>query len=180
MARLSGGMCRASRLASATGENERARTRIPGYRLANASRREEALPAAAEAAEIRRRLAAARPDGFEPARAESLSNLGNRLADAGRREEALPAAAEAAEIRWRLAAARPDAFEPALATSLSPLSACRASRTSSLAETGSPAGRNPSRRTGCAIANSATSSSSQYTANSTHWLPGPTPRWSIS
>ena len=53
-----------------------------------------------------------------------------------------------------------------------PLSACRASRTSSSAQTGSPAGRDPGRRTGPAIANSATSSPSQYTANSPHWLPG--------
>ncbi len=61
-----------------------------------------------------------------------------------------------------------------------PLSACRASRTSSSAQTGSPAGRDPGRRTGPAIANSATSSPSQYTANSPHWLPEPMPRWSIS
>jgi len=139
-----------------------------------------ALPAAAEAAEIYRRLAAARPADVEAALATSLSNLGNRLAEVGRREEALAAAAEAAEIRRRLAAARPGAFEPALATSLSPLSACRASRTSSSAETGSPAGRDPGRSTDAAIANSATSSPSQYTANSPHWLPEPMPRWSIS
>ncbi len=61
-----------------------------------------------------------------------------------------------------------------------PLSACRASRTSSSAQTGSPAGRDPGRRTGPAIANSATSSPSQYTANSPHWLPEPMPRSSIS
>ena len=45
----------AHRLASATGDDERARLHaILGYRLANASRPEEALAATAEAAEIRR------------------------------------------------------------------------------------------------------------------------------
>jgi hypothetical protein len=64
----------AHRLASATGDDERARLHaLLGYRLANASRPEEALAAAAEAAEIYRRLAAARPAAFEPDLARSLS-----------------------------------------------------------------------------------------------------------
>ena len=112
----------AHRLAHATGDDERARLHERlGYRLANASRPEEALAAAGEAVEIRRRLAAARPDAFEPDLAMSLNNLGNRLSELRRAEEALAAAGEAVEIRLRLAAARPDAFEPDLAMSLNNL-----------------------------------------------------------
>jgi tetratricopeptide (TPR) repeat protein len=92
-----------------------------GNRLSNLGRREEALAAAREAVEIRRRLAADRPDAFLPDLATSLNNLGNRLGDLGRREEALAAAREAVEIRRRLAADRPDAFLPDLATSLNNL-----------------------------------------------------------
>ena len=109
----------AHRLASATSDDERARLHATlGYRLANASRPEEALAATAEAAEIRRRLAAARPAAFEPALARALSNLSVLLSQVGRREEALAAAEEAAEIYRRLAAARPAAFEPELARGL--------------------------------------------------------------
>ena len=109
----------AHRLASATSDDERARLHATlGYRLANASRPEEALAATAEAAEIRRRLAAARPAAFEPALARALSNLSVLLSGLGRREEALAATAEAAEIYRRLAAARPAAFEPELARGL--------------------------------------------------------------
>ena len=110
------------RLARATGDDERARLHATlGYRLANASRPEEALAATGEAVEIRRRLAAARPGAFEPDLATSLNNISVGLSGLGRREEALAAAVEAVEIRRRLAAARPGAFEPDLAMSLSNL-----------------------------------------------------------
>ena len=91
-------------------------------RLADLGRREEALAAIQEAAEVYRELAAARPDAFRPDLATSLNNLSNRLGDLGRREEALAAIQEAAEVYRELAAARPDAFRPALATSLNNLS----------------------------------------------------------
>jgi tetratricopeptide (TPR) repeat protein len=82
---------------------------------------EEALQAAQEAVEIRRRLAQDRPDAFLPDLAGSLNNLGNRLSALGRREEALQAAQEAVEIYRRLAQDRPDAFLPDLAMSLNNL-----------------------------------------------------------
>lgn len=87
-------------------------------RLAALGRREEALAAIKEAVELRRALAAARPDAFRPDLASSLNNLSNRLADLGRREEALAAIEEAVEILRALAAARPLAFAEPLATSL--------------------------------------------------------------
>jgi tetratricopeptide (TPR) repeat protein len=83
--------------------------------LSALGRREEALAATAEAVELRRTLAAARPDAFLPDLASSLNNLGIRLSALGRREEALAATAEAVELRRTLAAARPDAFTPDLA-----------------------------------------------------------------
>ena len=91
-------------------------------RLADLGRREEALAASQEAAEVYRELAAARPDAFRPDLATSLNNLALRLADLGRREEALAAIEEAVAIRRELAAARPDAFRPDLAMSLNNLS----------------------------------------------------------
>ena len=57
--------------------------------------RDDALAATQEAVEIRRRLAADRPDAFLPDLAASLNNLGAMLSDLGRREEALAAAREA-------------------------------------------------------------------------------------
>ena len=84
---------------------------------------ESALPAVEKAVEIRRGLAAARPDAFLPDLATALSNQSLRLTELGRREDALAAIEEAVEI-WRgLAAARPDAFLPDLATALSSRSA---------------------------------------------------------
>ncbi len=70
-------------------------------------RREEALNAALEAAEIYRKLAEANPGAFLPDLAASLNNLGNRYSQLGRREEALNAALEAAEIYRKLAEANP-------------------------------------------------------------------------
>ncbi|MER6086307.1 tetratricopeptide repeat protein, partial [Streptomyces sp. NPDC001833] len=79
----------------------------------------EALTAAEEAVEIRRRLAAVNPAAYEPDLAASLTNLGTFLAGAGRRGEALTATEQAVEIHRRLAAVNPAAYEPDLARSLS-------------------------------------------------------------
>jgi tetratricopeptide (TPR) repeat protein len=67
-------------------------------RLSELGRREEALAAAQEAVQIRRALAAARPEAFTPDLARSLSNLAAMLSELGRREEALAAAQEAAAL----------------------------------------------------------------------------------
>jgi tetratricopeptide (TPR) repeat protein len=74
-------------------------------------RREDALAAIEEAAQVYRELAAARPDAFRPDLASSLNNLSVRLADLGRREDALAAIEEAAGIRRELAARWPDAHQ---------------------------------------------------------------------
>ena len=58
-------------------------------RLSGVGRREEALAAAREAADLYRELAAERPDAFRPNLAMSLNNLSNRLSEVGRREDAL-------------------------------------------------------------------------------------------
>ncbi len=89
-----------------------------GYALSALGRREEALAAAQEAADLYRQLAQARPQAFLPDLAMSLNNLGNMLSDLGRREEALAAAQEAVTIRRQLAQAQPQAFLPDLAMSL--------------------------------------------------------------
>ena len=89
--------------------------------MSGLGRHEDALAAAGEAADLYRRLAAARPDTFLPNLATSLSNLGKYFGDLGRSEEALAAAQEATDIYRRLAAARPDAFLPNLALSLNNL-----------------------------------------------------------
>ena len=111
------------RLASATDDDERATLHtLLGYRLANASRYEEALAATGEAAGIYRRLAAAQSDAFEPDLARTLENVSTLFSRLGRPEEALAAAGEAAESWRRLAAARPAVFEPDLAGALTNLS----------------------------------------------------------
>ena len=92
--------------------------------LSELGRREEALAAAQEAADLYRGLAAERPDAFTPDLAMSLNNLANWLSELGRREEALAAAQEAADLYRGLAAARPDAFTPDLAMSLNNLAKC--------------------------------------------------------
>ena len=66
--------------------------------LSELGRREEALAAAEEAADLYRALAAARPEAFTPYLATSLNTLANRLSELGRREEALAAAQEAAAL----------------------------------------------------------------------------------
>jgi tetratricopeptide (TPR) repeat protein len=90
-------------------------------RLSALGEREAALKAAQEAVDIRRVLAAARPDAFTADLAMSLNNLANRLSALGQREAALKAAQEAVDIRRVLAAARPDAFTADLAMSLNNL-----------------------------------------------------------
>ncbi|WP_019927174.1 tetratricopeptide repeat protein [Nocardia sp. BMG111209] len=89
-------------------------------RLGDLGRREDALAAAVEAVEIRRRLAATDPDTYLPDLAMSVHNLAVRLNYLGRREEAL-IAVEAVEIWRRLAAADPDAYLPDLAAGVNNL-----------------------------------------------------------
>jgi tetratricopeptide (TPR) repeat protein len=98
--------------------------------LAQAGEREAALQTAQEAVDIRRELAAQRPDVFRPDLAASLNTLATRLSDLGEREAALQAAQEAVDIRRELAAQRPDVFRPDLAGSLNTL----ATRLSDLGE----------------------------------------------
>jgi hypothetical protein len=106
------------------GDNDETRAFVYGilsHRLGNTNRLEEALAAAEQTVEIRRRLAADQPNVFEPDLARSLTYLGLMLAKLGRLEESLAAAEEAAGNFRRLAAVWPQAFESGLATSLSSL-----------------------------------------------------------
>jgi tetratricopeptide (TPR) repeat protein len=89
--------------------------------LALAGQREPALGTAQEALDIRRELAAQRPDVFLPGLAMSLNNLANMLSELGQREPALGAAQEAAELYRELAEQRPDVFRPDLAAALNTL-----------------------------------------------------------
>jgi hypothetical protein len=92
-----------------------------GWALSALGRREEALAATQEAADLYRDLARQNPQAFLPDLAMSLNNLGKMLSDLGRREEALAATQEAVEIRRDLAQANPQAFLPDLAGSLNNL-----------------------------------------------------------
>ena len=92
-----------------------------GVALSQLGRPAEALPVTEEAVAIRRELAAASPDRYRSALAESLSNLGVRFSALGRPADALPAEQEAVAIRRELAAASPDRYRPDLAASLSNL-----------------------------------------------------------
>jgi tetratricopeptide (TPR) repeat protein len=74
--------------------------------LSALGRREEALTAAQEAADLYRGLARARPEVFTPDLAMSLNNLANVLLELGRREAALTAAQEAADLHRALARGR--------------------------------------------------------------------------
>lgn len=89
--------------------------------LAATGRRAEALPAAEEATDLYRRLAAEHPGAFDPPLAAALNDLGVLLADAGRPDDALAAGREAVEVRRRLADTQPEAYDPDLASSLSNL-----------------------------------------------------------
>jgi tetratricopeptide (TPR) repeat protein len=90
--------------------------------LVNLGEHEKALTAIQEAVVIRRRLAAANPQAFDPHLAGSLNNLSTCWSGVGDRKQALAAIQEAVKIRRRLAAANPQAFEPGLASSLNNLS----------------------------------------------------------
>jgi tetratricopeptide (TPR) repeat protein len=92
-----------------------------GRALSALGRREEALAATQEAADLYRDLARANPQAFLPDLATSLNNLGNRLSDLGRREEALKATQESVDIRRKLAEQNRQAFLPDLAMSLNNL-----------------------------------------------------------
>jgi len=92
-----------------------------GNALSALGRREEALAATQEAADLYRGLAQADPQAFLPDLAGSLNNLGNRLSALGRREEALIATHEAVTIQRELAHSNPDAFLPGLARNLNDL-----------------------------------------------------------
>lgn len=81
----------------------------------------EAVAAAQEAVDIRRRLADVDPDAYEANLALTLNNLGNRLSEVpDRREDALAASQEAVTIFRRLATTK-SAYEPGLAITLSTL-----------------------------------------------------------
>ncbi|KAF7967312.1 hypothetical protein HWV62_34741 [Athelia sp. TMB] len=91
-------------------------------RLSDLGRHEEALVANQEAVELRRTLAAERPQAFNADLAESLNNLSVDLSSQGRHGEALAAIQEAVGLRRVLAAERPEAFNADLAQSLNNLS----------------------------------------------------------
>jgi tetratricopeptide (TPR) repeat protein len=93
-----------------------------GTWLGDLGQHEEALAAAKEAVDIRRRLAETHPDAFLPDLAMSLNNISVDLFNLGRREEALAATEESVNIGRRLAETRPDAFLPTLASSLNNIS----------------------------------------------------------
>jgi tetratricopeptide (TPR) repeat protein len=92
--------------------------------LRELGQREAALQAAQEAADIRRELAAQRPDTFQPDLAASLNTLATMCSELGQREAALRPAQEAVDIRRGLAVQRLDAFRPDLARSLMVLALC--------------------------------------------------------
>ena len=75
------------------------------------------LAASTEAVDIRRELAAARPDAFRPGLAGSLNNQSTALAGLARREDALAASEEAVAICRELIAIVP-VFRQSLARSL--------------------------------------------------------------
>jgi len=72
-------------------------------RLSYMDRREEALEAVQEAAELYRQLAKDDPTAFNPDLAISLDILSNHLSNLGHREDALDAIREAVELHRRLA-----------------------------------------------------------------------------
>jgi tetratricopeptide (TPR) repeat protein/nucleoside phosphorylase len=94
-----------------------------GGRLGELGRREDALKATQEAADLYRVLAQRNPDAFQPYLAGSLNNLGGSLSELGRREDALKATQEAVDLYRALAQRNPDAFQPELAMSLNNLGA---------------------------------------------------------
>lgn len=92
--------------------------------LSNLERYAEGLAAFEEALQIRRQLAATRPNVFLVDVAVSLNNISASLTVLGRGQEALAASEEAVHILRQLAATRPDALLPDLAKALSGLGTC--------------------------------------------------------
>src|SRR5712664_2920002 len=88
------------------------------HRLAEAGRREEAVPVSEEAVTRYRELAAADREAYLPYLALSLNNHALRLAETGRRDEAVPVSEEAVAAYRKLAAANRAAYLPGLAMSL--------------------------------------------------------------
>ncbi|MFN7056798.1 MAG: hypothetical protein ACK4SV_14660, partial [Hyphomonas sp.] len=78
-----------------------------GARLSELGRREDALAATQEAADIRRTLAAARPDAFLPDLAISLNNLGDQRLACGEHDAAIEAYTECARVLKPFADALP-------------------------------------------------------------------------
>ncbi|MCA9641829.1 MAG: tetratricopeptide repeat protein, partial [Myxococcales bacterium] len=85
-------------------------------------RREEALRAMLDAAEVYRSLAQQQPEIFRPDLAISLNTVGSYLSDLGRQEEALKATQEAVDLFTELAE-QSDEFRLGLASALNNLSA---------------------------------------------------------
>jgi hypothetical protein len=79
-------------------------------RLSDLGQREQALKVAQEAVDIRRELAATRPDAFRPYLARSLAVMANCLANVGRDEEAIHAGEQAVATLSPYFVARPAAF----------------------------------------------------------------------
>jgi tetratricopeptide (TPR) repeat protein len=77
-----------------------------GCRLSDVGDCEGAVAATREAVSLYRKLAAARPEAFEPDLAHSLNNLGCQLGDVGDRDGALAASREAVDLNRKLTAAR--------------------------------------------------------------------------
>ena len=92
-----------------------------GVSLSALGRREDALAAAKDAAEIYRTLTQSNQQTFLPDLARSLNNLGLILSELGRRDDALATTKDAAEIYRTLTQSNPQAFLPDLARSLNNL-----------------------------------------------------------
>jgi hypothetical protein len=75
-----------------------------------------------EAVDLQRKLAADRPDVFNPDLAGSLLNLSLRLSDLAHRERALEVIQEAVDLRRELAVHHPSIFNSVFASSLDELS----------------------------------------------------------
>jgi len=85
--------------------------------LSRLNRREDALAAAKEAADLYCALANARPEVFIPSLATSFNNVATMLSELNRHEDALAVGQGAAELYRALADARPEVFTPELAMS---------------------------------------------------------------
>jgi len=93
-------------------------------RFAELGRWKQALAAAEEAVQIRRRQVEADRGTFRPALAQALNDQTSPLSILGRWEDARASAEEAVQIRRDLARDSPDTFLPELALSLNNLARC--------------------------------------------------------